>query len=456
MDLLKKILFALALTFANLAYAAPSASTNFLVFSDIHLDANQTEAMEINPNGPVTDPSKMDLDTTTFDSMLQNIQKQFPRPPFILISGDMAGYIPAHVYDDEDTVLKKVNSYYGDEIPKILLFGNEDSLEKPYGAFYYQDGVKGVHSTYELAMQNGWNDGFLSTGAYCQVSPGTYPCIINEDPINGNFSLYLADNLRLIAFNSIVFASDSSNLASRSVTDSEILWIAHELQSAALLNNDILLATHIPPGYDISNLFHGAPFWRSDCQTLFYRLLSFYQDNIIGILTGHAHYDELKVLQNAAYQNVGAVLIAPALITLYGNAPGVRNYFLNRSSSYWAISDYVTYYFLAEANASYSLHQLYDFYDYYCGRKTRGDQSIMDCLDNVNAATMSAYITVGNPHYPPPGGGIIAYPDNIFITLPEVSGSGGGSSSAGALYLVGAAAAAGVGALLIDEAQAAR
>jgi len=450
-NLLELLVFSFAIAIANLAHAEKNDTLSFLTFSDIHLNVNQTLPMEINPRGPVIDPLKMNLDPTTFVSMLDNIKKTFPHPQFLLITGDMAGYDPAYVYQDEEYVLQHIDSIYR-ETPKILVFGNEDSLAKPYGPFFYSTGINDRHSTYELAMKmkNGWKNGFLSTGIYCKTNPGTYPCIIDEDPINGNFSLYLADNLRLIAFNSIVFSSYPSNKATQAVTNAELTWIADELQNAAWHNNNILIATHIPCGSDTSNLDSGSAFWRNNNQVTFYNLLARYQKNIIGILAGHTHYDELKVLQNTAKRNVGAILITPGFVTLHGNAPGLRNYYLNRNYFNWAISDYATYNF----DATLALNRLYDFHNYYCTATADKNQSILDCLHNVTADKMSTYFTVGNPNYP--GFGKIAYPNNIFITLPganpspSVTSNGGGSSNV-VYYVAGSAAAAGLGAILFES-----
>lgn len=442
---LKISVFSLAIVIASQANAIENDTLNFLTFSDIHLNVNQSLPMEINPKGPVIDPLTMNLDKTTFVDMLSQIQSTLPQPPFILITGDLAGYDPTYVYQDEEFVLQHLNNVFPNT-PKILVFGNEDSLEKPYGPFFYSTGISGMHSTYELAIKNGWKNGFLSTGTYCKASPATYPCIINEDPKHGNFSLYLAENLRLIAFNSIMFSSYPSNQATLAETDAEMFWIAKELQSAATHHNDILIATHIPCASDISNLDGGSPFWRSNNQATFLNLLSIYQKNIIGIIAGHTHDDELRVLQNTTKQAIGTILINPGVITLHGNAPGIRNYFLNRDNSHWVISNYITYNF----DANLILRKLYDFQEYYC---TASASSILGCLHNVSGAKMSKYFTVGNPNY----SGEIAYPNNIFITLPDInhtinsnSNSGSGSSNA-AYYIAGAAVATGLGAILLHE-----
>ena len=54
------------------------------------------------------------------------------------------------------------------------------------------------------------------------------------------------------------------------------------------------------------------------------------KDNIIGMLFGHTHMEELKVLKDTAGNTVGAEISTPALSTGHGNAPAVKTFYLSR------------------------------------------------------------------------------------------------------------------------------
>lgn len=440
----------LGIAIANVA--TNTSQTNFLVFSDIHLDVKpSTPPMEINPYGY---SSHNDLDKATFTTMLGQISTAIndgiiQHPAFILLQGDLAGYDRSYsteTYDDEKYVLQQINQAFPN-IPILSVFGNNDSLEKDYGVFYYPPGIQDTHSQYEIALTTGWHDGYLSTGKQCLISSATYPCIINEDKINGYYSAYIASHLRLISLNSVMFAASKHNTSQQNIADQQLAWLETQLVTARLRNDSVLIVSHIPFG---NNIFDNSAFWRTADQEPFYNLLSRYKNNIIGVLSGHTHMEELKVLKDNANNNVGALVFTAGLSTSHGNAPSVKTFFLGRSFNNWSITNYETFNFLNNAANVFSLHKLYDFASYYCTNKP---QNIFECLSNVNANKLHPYYSAGNPNY----GGTIGAPNDVFVTLPNTSNSGitsnNNNNDSNTNYgLLGAIGAAGVGALIIGTA----
>lgn len=448
----------LIILFFSFASYATINSTNFLVLSDIHLDKKKSTPMQVNPSGYNW---ANDLDQATFTIMLGKVQVAIQngtmqRPSFILLLGDIAGYDRNDIddiYNDENFVFQQLNNAFPNT-PIFLTFGNNDSLEKDYGTFYYAPGINGVHSSYEIAKANGWADGFLSTGKNCLSGQLTYPCLLDEDKINGYFTAYIAPNMRLISLNSSVFAASKYNTALQEPADTQLAWLEQELRNATLMHDSVLITSHIPIG---NNIYDDSLFWRSNDRDAFYTLLSRYKKNIIGILSGHTHLEELKVLQDNTHNNIGALIFTAGLSTSHGNAASIKSFYLSQNNQQWGISNYTTFYFKNDTTSfqnnlgdgTFSLHKLYDFDSYYC-TNNQNISNIVACLVNVNVDKLHLYYTAGNPNY----AGTIGYPADIFVTLPyepELITQRDSKSSHTVLGIAGAAAVVGIGAIAIDK-----
>lgn len=414
------ILFVLLVPISGLSVVNPQAANkqiNFWVFSDIHLDVTKATPMEINPHGVNW---SNDLDKATFNSELEQISSAFehgllPAPDFILILGDIAGYDRSYTYetyDNEMAVFQALKQKLPKSIPLIMTFGNNDSLEKDYGSFYYAPGIRGLHSSYEIAMASGWLDGFLSTGTHCSFLDRKYPCIIDENRDDGYFSMYLASGLKLLSLNSVMFAASSHNTSTQDIANKQLSWLENELLFAKIKNEHVLIATHVPFG---NNIYDDSKFWRDIDRDAFYRLLSSYQNIIIGMFCGHTHLEELKVLQDSKKHNVGALVYTAGLSTSHGNAPSIKDFSLVDQVQDWSVADYSTYYFLNDAANVFSLWKLYDYAQYYCSGISI--KNLFSCLKNVTSDKIYNYYSAGNPNY----NGTIKAPGDIFVTLPDVN-----------------------------------
>lgn len=453
-NILRILLISIITLFTIPSYAAVNLSPdhnnlNFLVFSDIHLDLTKKTPMEINPN---TNSPANDSDQDTFLQIIQKIHDaiQFgtiKKPRFILLLGDHPGHdrLTTPVHDDEKFVMKTFKDLFPDT-PILSVFGNNDSLEKIYGAFYFNE-ASGAHSPYEIAIEAGWEkDGFLSTGVLCQKNQPTYPCLDNEDKINGYYSAHLANNLRLITINSVMFSASSQNTTPQSKSDEQMAWIASQLEEATKLGESVLIASHIPLS---SNVFDNSPFLRNTDRSKLLELLSRYKNNIIGILSGHTHMEELEVLQDTAHNTVGGVIFTAGMSTAHGNAPSVKTFFLNHNFKKWEITNYKTYSMIG----NFSLNEIYDFRDTYCPKNIKSD-NIFECFNGANFLdNFKRYFSAGNPNYAGP----VNYPEAIYITLPDVphptpdvNPSSNSNGSSDIYYGIGAAAAIGAAALILN------
>jgi sphingomyelin phosphodiesterase acid-like 3 len=345
---------------------------NFLVLSDIHINATTKIRMTINPDKPSQkSPRINNLDIETFKEMLKNIQfgiqnGLIQNPSFILVTGDLAGHNrdnDSDVYKNQAVAFKFLHEFFPNK-PILYIFGNNDSLEKPYGAFYIKNAPLGAHSPFEIAKNNGWKDGFLSTGNHCKWPNPSYPCLSSEEITSGYYSAYIQSKLKLIALNSIMLSDLKAT--SDDPSDNQLKWLNNELESARKNNEKILLVSHIPFGNDILD---NTAFWRQKYQEALYKLLNAYNVDIIGILSGHTHMEELKIIKNStendtdiqAVKSTDIIIIAPGLSTSDGNAPGWKTFDLQKDNDGWHIANYKTFAFVPSDNNKLSIKKLYSF-----------------------------------------------------------------------------------------------
>lgn len=403
--------------------AASIKQPNFLILSDIHLNTSTKTPMVFSPNNPSPkSPRLNEIDLITFKAMLQETQQEIKtgliqNPDFILISGDLSGHNrddQNSTYNNQKMAFKLLRNAFPDK-PLIYAFGNNDSLEKSFGTFYFSTNtnLKKAHSPFEIAINSGWKNGFLSSGINCDLKRQVYPCLINENRTLGYYSLYLYPKLKLIALNSDMFSADKRNTSQMDFADEQLKWLYNEVETSHKNNEEILLVSHIPMGRDILD---NAMFWQPKYQDSMYKILSSFSNDIIAILSGHTHMEELKIIEKAAgnsHNNTSnIVIITPSFSTSDGNAPAIKTIYLQNNSHRWFVSNYETFSF-ALNNKLIIAKKLYDFNYFYCNN-AKENADIKQCLNKVTSEKIFSYLTSGNINYR----GAINYPDNIFIRLP--------------------------------------
>ena len=378
-------------------YAKAATQDNFLVITDIHLNLNAKQRMELYPK---KFSHKNDLDQQTFIELIKathnGIQKNIiVKPNFILILGDINTHKRINNSPDsnEAYVFKKLQQEFSNT-PLIYVYGNNDSPQRNYGRFTWRK-----QSPYTTATDKAnWKNGFLNTGKLCKADTG-YPCISSQNLQHGYFSALIMPKLRLISLNSVLFSINNKFI---SPARHELNWLEQQLQTAALSNEQVIIAMHIPPGY---NIYDKSPLWRSKDLARFKRIITKQQAIIIAMLSSHTHKDELKIYTTK--QNKIGIFATAALSTSHGNSPSVKTFYLTKNHKHWQVDNFTTYKFNLTKQQLIPA-KLYDFKAEYCQTNT---QNINQCLYNLNLETLQKFMNVGNPNFKE----TINAPQNIFL-----------------------------------------
>lgn len=381
--------------FSLLIPQAFSKKIKFLTISDIHLNHQQTHKMEMAPSGY---NATNDMDNQTFGQLSSLIrrnvgaQKLISKPEFILYLGDIVGHKRASnptrfVQDNTKKALAGLQSMFPDT-PIINVFGNNDSFEKNYGAFF-SDGL----SPYKVALQSGFKNGFLSTGIKCHLKgKSDFPCIQSQNDKHGFFTIKLGDTLILIGLNSVMFSP--KHVAPLEHIQLQMEYLKKQLKHAKKENTSVLIAMHIPVG---NNVYDGSGFWNKSYQEQFLKIMHDYYKQIKGILAAHTHMDEFKIIRMPENQNMGEYLTA-GLSTAHGNFPSIKVFTMNDSGQKWSISNYSTYQ-IHQIKSQLHIDKYYDFVGAYC--KNRPDViDINTCLSHITFNDILSRYTVNNPNYP--------------------------------------------------------
>ena len=388
------LLFGTVITSISISYA--NTDLHFLSLSDIHLNIEQDQVMQVDPSG--YNPGN-DMDMNTFSEIMRLIKENIfirkDKPDFVLYLGDMVGHESLEginrvkfVTENETRVFKTLLKTFPNT-PIINVFGNNDSPEKNYGDYVYSD-----TSPYTIAMDSGFKNGFLSTGLICneelKSQKTTVPCLIDKNPNLGCFSIKLQNKLIFIGLNSVMFSPNHN--AETDKINAQIKFLTKELKRAKNNNISVLLGMHIPVG---KNVYDGSSFWSLQYKKEFLKLVSKYADQIKGILVGHTHMEEFKIIKTAN-KNIGEYFTA-GLSTSHGNSPSVKLFNITNSNDDWAINNYTTYQ-IHKSQGRLSFSKYYDFANEYC-QKFNFNDDINNCLENINFEDILPKYTVNNPNY---------------------------------------------------------
>lgn len=403
---MKKYLTLIFLCFSVTACSHDKLSQdNFLVISDIHLDTASVRPMEIQPK-KYNDLNDLDLETfhTLMAGVVSNIRTGvMDKPAFVMVLGDVVGHHRSSeesVLSSETAVFKNLKESFPDT-PILYTFGNNDSFEKNYGSFQFQD-----QSPYTVAKANGWKDGFLSTGIKCSAHNNSFPCIVTENTKNGYYAAELKPGLEFLSLNTVLFSPKRPDDL-KFAADSELIWLRDQLKDAKNKKQSVLIGMHITPGY---NNYDNSVFWQKPDLERFLNIVHDYPGTIIGMLASHTHMDELKVIKNGG-EDISGIFLTPALSTAHGNVPALKTFYFDRpGGGAWQLSDYTTFSFSSEEGAPI-LKKLYDYRDYYDCQNL----GLVKCLNHVTAEKMKTYLTAGNPNY----AGVMKFSENVIIRSPS-------------------------------------
>ena len=445
------LFFVLVLEFMPSCYADDDGHVGFLVLADMHVNIGKNAySMKIEPKDRT---KENDADLPIFENMLNIIQEEIKHKTFdfdkknqlefILILGDMAGHnrvkgdqksSEANISGDIGSVYKMLyDKFYG--IPIFYVFGNHDSLKDVDKDFYDKDRDVGggFHSSFEIAINagTGWKNGFLSTGVFCSSQKSEYPCLIEQYIIDGYYSAYIKPNLRLIALNTVMLSASTKNNASEDLVNKQIEWLGNQLKQARAKSESVLIASHYPCGENTSTSPKEekvSPYLKQEYQDKIYNLIKNYKDNIIAIISGHSHMEEFKVFLEAHKLTKEMNIIVPAMSTVHGNSPGIKEFYLldKGKGRGWVLANYETLFFKESTPGSGTLEldKLYDFVDYYCHSDAKEVDSVGECADlyitrygnSGLVKKMELNYTVGNTLISG-GASPFKYTESVFIEL---------------------------------------
>lgn len=403
-------LFTFGLAVASSQGIYENKKDNFLVITDIHLDVSSKHTMEIQPSART---SNNDLDLPTFQNLIAEVDKNIKNgvvatPKAIFLLGDLVGHIRStstSVLESESVVFNLLKKTFP-TTPILYTFGNNDSFKSNYGSFSDQTLNERVNSPYEVATtQAGWLNGFLSTGVFCDKNIGTYPCMITEDKINGYYAAYVEPKLRYISINSVMFSPRHVGTNEQDA-ENQLKWLSAELADAKKNNDAVMIAMHVPPGY---NIFDHSPFWENKDREAFLTIISEYQSIIIGMLAAHTHFEELKVITDQSKQPISGIYLTASLSTPHGNSPSVKTFYYGSDNGRWALTNYDAFGFTVQNN-QLRFYKLYDYRQYYCDAKPT---VLSQCLNRVTSEKIKKYFSVNNPHF----AGVMESPDDIFLGI---------------------------------------
>ena len=383
--------------------ATKGNSFEFITLTDIHLNNEQQHTMDMAPSGFNKDN---DMDLNSFRNLSyaikQNIGdgKLVSKPTFVLYLGDMVGHQSKSeinrtklVHENEELVFSSLQDMFPNT-PIFTLFGNNDSFEKNYGKFTFNQ-----MSPYETAIQSGFKNGFLSTGWICGGdSDVLFPCIVSQNERNGYFSAKIQPGLLLVGLNTVML-SPRHDMNSTAIYE-QIDYLKSTLNYAVDNLMSVLIAMHIPLG---DNVYDGSSFLEKEYQDIILDTIAPHLYHIVGILASHTHMEEFKILRlrydegAILYRHIGQYLTA-GLSTSHGNSPSIKVFEMEQIVN-WHITNYVTYQLHQKEN-EISMAKYYDFKSNYCADIVRNyTTDINDCLIQIEFNRTLPYFTVNNTNY---------------------------------------------------------
>lgn len=401
----------LPLIFFGQTLATQAETNHFLVINDAHLHQSSLYTMDLAP-------SKFnilnDLDEATFDRLMDLIAQKIktgliPKPKFVLYLGDIVGHLrigEQFIWNGELAFFTKFTTVFSD-VPILYTFGNNDSYTANYGPFTSTDKNGVQRSPLDAAYATGkWKKGFISTGKQCQQASSDTPCVISENQEQGYYAAYLEPGLRLITLNTILL-SVWQFMPDFYAIEQQFTWLEQQLQQAKEKHETVLITMHIPPGVSV---YDDLPFFHADNSTRLITLLAHYHDIIIGILAGHTHMDEMRLVQTPEGKNLLSIYLSPAISTAHQNAPAIRSYDYEKQASHWQLKDYTTFYVTQDSEHHLKLQKLYQFQEVYCDSPV---SNMQQCWDQITLKKMQKYYTSGNQktHL------TIKYPNNLLIRV---------------------------------------
>jgi hypothetical protein len=294
--------------------------------SDIHYAAQSGQTC--GQSGNETDPALWSAAQAEAQRVIAT-----EKPAFAIYLGDLPSHCDGHPASEFTAALDGLAAIAGTGTKMIYVPGNNDSLAGDYAPFTAAGGTP-------LDLSKAWNGSPVLNAA-----PGD---MIDATRLpNGYFSVYAVRGtpaLRVIALNTNMFTAhyDSQNAASvQADANAQLEWLNAQLKDARSKGDKVIVAMHAPPGVDGYSghmmwnpvlLYTGqdpelTPGW---VQATFLAIVATYRDEIVGLLSSHTHFNEIRRLRDCSRKlpRLGAFtaldVAIPSVTTDHGNNPSIK------------------------------------------------------------------------------------------------------------------------------------
>lgn len=386
---------------------------SFLALSDIHLNVDADSIVKHHHGYTDTDAKLWEYTKAKVNEVVS--KKDQLKIDFLIFTGD----IPFHSNDNDkrEKNISIVLSYLSElaessELPLLFVPGNNDGLAGDYQSFRNQ----ADESPFAKDPENMDKWPFIGNKGVCKNNiPGS--CYIDSSQVYGYYAAYPLPHkkLRFIGLNTVInnnikypslCYNPPQNGARQAVAAKlQMKWFEEQMNEADDAGEKIMIAMHIPPGLDS---YSGHPNWSdfedasgTTINNAFIKSVIKHQDNIVAILTGHTHMDELQmIMDNSSLAEL--TISTPGITPGHNNNPGFKLYHY-RTSDY-ELMDFTTFWsgFFPTAtvqpfNNAYSFDEIYG---------DSGNQTLHERLQHLLAQDSLTFIQealgktyqVMNPH----------------------------------------------------------
>lgn len=285
---------------------------------------------------------------------------------FALVLGDTIGHDFRFYYkkfsldksqDGYRDFVKKTLEFVNLELAKafpstnvFMVVGNNDTYSQNYQSVPGGDFFGQTSMLWSSLIKNAQDRGMMRS----------------EFPVGGYYAVDVPSqpDLRLIVLNSVLFSVKSVSRGSAAAANAQLNWLHQQLQQAKNNHQKVLIALHIPPALDLYvtrrwHLFTLLQFWRPEYISRFKTELDAFYPQMIGIFSGHLHYDWSQTLMVGDRHDI-PVISVPSVSPLFGNDPGFKVYHYSAADNH--LDDFYTYTYPVRGRGVWSIEHAYNYW----------------------------------------------------------------------------------------------
>lgn len=316
----KKLIAVLILLSSSFSFADADNHYRFLVLTDMHVDHSREKTTDGQDTG-------LALWRTAL-TKADELEKQ-QHINFILVLGDLPSHsllLPNRLADLRLTLTGLNAHAQNNHLPLYIVPGNNDSLEGNYHSFSNQQG----ENPFSL-------DPNVQPIIDCKHAKKNQACMLDNSQAKlfGYYSAYPLgneDSLELIVLNTVIFTRydyvSNDNIPQAEAINTELDWLEKTLMDAKAHHKAVILAMHIPPGFDA---YSDKPMWtmKEDVFKRFMILLNQYHAQIHLILSAHTHMDEIRRIYDKNNHCFLLDVASPSISPVHHNQPSEKVFEIN-------------------------------------------------------------------------------------------------------------------------------